>query len=187
MSVDTELEAWQREWRDQTEPFPMLKRKIRRQNLRIAAAIAAITVCLAVSVVEAVRTGNAFLAGLATGIGFAGIVHGGYSWWVRRGAWRPAAQTTLAYAELAYKRAAALARTTRFSFRFLVIAVAAYAGIVAWDWKTFSRAYALILVAMVIEVFWLNYNRRRAARGLKDSRKLWEQMQQFSNAGTEER
>jgi Flp pilus assembly protein TadB len=187
VTVDTELEAWRREWRDQTEPFPMLKRKIRRQNLRIAGAVAAIAVCLVVSVVEAVRTGNAFLAGLATGIGFAGIVQGGYSWWVRRGAWRPAAQTTLAYAELAYKRAAATARTTRFSFRFLVIAAVLYAGIAAWYWETFSVAYALILVAMVIEAFWLNYNRRRAARGLEDSRKLWEQMQRFSNAGTEER
>jgi hypothetical protein len=187
VTVDTELEAWRREWRDETEPFPMLKRKIRRQNLRIAGAITAMAVCLAVSVVEAVRTGNDFVAGLATGIAFAGIVQGGYSWWVRRGAWRPAAQTTLAYAELAYKRAAATARTTRFAFRFLLMVVAVYAGIAAWYWKTFSPAYALILVAMVIEAFWLNYNRRCAARGLEGSKTLWEQMQQLSNAGTEER
>lgn len=187
MTFDAELEAWQKEWRDQTEPFPMLKRKIRRQNLRIAGAVAAIAACLLVSTIEAFRTGNAFVAGLATGVGFAGIVQGAYAWRARRGAWRPAAQTTVAYAELAYKRAAATARTTQFSFRFLLIAVTAYAGIVLWHWKTFSVAYALILVAMVIEAFWLNHNRRRAARGVEESRKLWDQTRQFSNAGTEER
>ncbi|HEX4002712.1 MAG TPA: hypothetical protein VHX36_08690 [Candidatus Acidoferrales bacterium] len=187
MTVDTELDVWRRDWQEETEPFPMLKRKIRRQNLRIAGAVIAIAACLVVSTIEAVRTGNAFVAGLATGIGFAGIVQGGYAWRVRRGAWRPASQTTLAYAELAYKRAAATARTTRFSFRFIVIAAAVYAGVAVWHWKTFSLAYGLILVAMVIEAFWLNYNRQRAARGLEDSRKLWEQTQRFSNAGTEER
>ena len=185
MTVDAELDVWRREWREETEPFPALKRKIRRQNLRIVAAVAAIVVCLIVSTVEAVRTGNDFLAGLASGLAFAGIVQGAYSWWVRRGAWKPAAQTTLAYAELAYKRAIATARTTRFSFRFLVIAVALYAGVAAWHWKTFSSVYALILVAMAAELFLLDYKRRRAQRGLEESKRLFEQTKQFAGAGLE--
>ena len=185
MTVDTELDAWRREWREETEPFPALKKKIRRQNLRIAGAIAAIAACLIVSTIEALRTGNAFVAGLATGVGFAGIVQGTYSWWVRRGAWRPAAQTTLAYAELAYKRAIATARTTRFSFRFLVIAVALYAGVAVWYWKTFSGVYGLILVAMIAELFLLDYNRRRAERGLEESKAVFEQTKQFADAGAE--
>lgn len=186
MTLDTELEIWQREWRERTEPFPMLKRKIRRQNLRTAAAIAAIVICLAVSIIGAVRTRNSFLAGLATGIGFAGIVQGGYAWWVRRGAWRPAAQTTLAYAELAYKRAVARAKTTRFSFRFIAIVAAVTAGVVAWHWKTLTWPEALLLAAMVLEGFLLNDIRRRAARGVEESRKLWEQTRQFRDEGFSE-
>jgi len=182
VTVDTELDVWRREWREDTEPFPALKRKIRRQNLRIAGAIAAIAVCLIISTIEAIRTGNDFVAGLAVGIGFAGVVQGAYSWWVRRGAWRPAAQTTLAYAELAYKRAIATARTTRFSFRFLVIVVALYAGLVVWHWKTFALFHWLILVAMIAELFLLDYNRRRAQRGLEESKKLFEQTKQFADA-----
>ncbi|HTZ99400.1 MAG TPA: hypothetical protein VMB02_03650 [Candidatus Aquilonibacter sp.] len=181
MTLDSELEAWRREWRDRTEPFPMLKRKIRRQNLRTAAAVAAIVVCVAVSIIGAVRTGNAFLAGLATGIGFAGVVQGGYGWWARRGAWRPAAQTTLAYAELAYKRAVARARTTRFSFRFIVIVAAVTAGAVAWHWKRLTWPEGLLVAAMVLEGFLLNDIRQRAASGVEESRKLWEQTKQFAD------
>jgi hypothetical protein len=187
VTADAELDVWRREWREETEPFPGLKRKIRRQNLRIIAAVAAIAACLAVSTVEAVRTGNSFLAGLATGVGFAGIVQGAYAWRVRRGAWRPAAQTTLAYAELAYKRAIATARTTRFSFRFLAIVMALYAGLVAWHWKTLTALYALILVAIVAELFLLDYNRRRARQGVEESKKLWEQTKRFANSASEER
>lgn len=183
MTVDAELDVWRQEWREETEPFPALKKKIRRQNLRILAAVAAIAVCLIVSTVEAVRTRNDFVAGLATGLGFAGIVQGVYSWRVRRGAWRPAAQTTLAYAELAYKRAVATARTTRFSFRFLVVVVALYAGIAAWHWKTFSSVYALILVAMVAELFLFDYRQRRAQQGLEESKALFEETKEVAGAG----
>jgi len=105
---------------------------------------------------------------------------------VRRGAWKPAAQTTLAYAELAYKRAIATARTTRFSFRFLVIVVALYAGVGVWHWKTFSAVYALILVAMVAELFLLDYNRRRALRGLEESKALFEQTKEIADSGLED-
>ena len=55
MSNDTELEIWRQEWRDQTEPLPELRKKIKRQNLRTAAAIIAIGVCLAVSTSVALK------------------------------------------------------------------------------------------------------------------------------------
>jgi hypothetical protein len=185
VTVDTELDVWRREWREETEPFPALKKKIRRQNLRIVGAIVAIAVCLIVSTIEAIRTGNAFVAGLAAGIGFAGIVQGAFSWWARRGAWRPAARTTLAYAELAYKRAIATARTTRFSFRFLVIVVVLFAALAVWHWKTFAAVYGLILVAMVAELFLLDYKRQRAQRGLEESKALFEQTKEFADSGLE--
>ena len=34
MTSDLELETWQREWQEQTEPLPELKKKIKRQNLQ---------------------------------------------------------------------------------------------------------------------------------------------------------
>jgi hypothetical protein len=107
VSNDTELEIWRQEWRDQTEPLPELRKKIKRQNLRTAAAIVAIGVCLAVSTSVALKTRSPFMAGLAAGIVFASVFMGGYAWWVRRGAWKPTAQTTLAYAELVHRRAIA--------------------------------------------------------------------------------
>jgi hypothetical protein len=187
VTVDAELEVWRGEWRERTEPFPMLKRKIRRQNLRTVAAVAAIVICLALSTSGALRTGNSFLVGLAVGIGFAGALQGSYAWWARRGAWGPAAQTTLAYAELAYKRAVASARTTRFSFRFLLIATLLGAGLVAWHWREFLRVETLVLVAMVIELFLLNDNRVRAQKAVPEAAKLMEQTRQFADAEAEER
>jgi hypothetical protein len=187
VTVDTELEVWRREWREQTEPFPALKRKIHRQNLRIGAAVAAIVILLVLSTIEAARTGNAFLAGLASGLAFAGVVQGGYSWRVRRGAWRPAAQTTLAYAELAYKRAVANARSTRFAFWFLLVTLAAYAGFAIWHWRSFTATAALVVAAIVIELFLLDYKRRRAAGAVEPARKLWEQTKQSEEIESKER
>ena len=118
MNHDTELEIWQREWQEQTEPLPDLKKKIRRQNLKTVAAIFAVCVCLAISTAAALRTRSSFMAGMAVGIAFAGVFLGGYAWWVRRGAWKPTAQTTLAYAELSHRRAVAKAPPPASHFTF---------------------------------------------------------------------
>jgi Flp pilus assembly protein TadB len=185
VTADVELDVWRREWRDRTEPFPALKRTIRRQNLRITAAVAAIAVCLILATVGAVRGRSSFMAGLVAGLSFASVVMGGYSWWVRRGAWRPAAQTTLAYADLAYKRAVAGVRTARFSFRFICIATILYAGFVAWNWRTFSATAGLVVAAMTIEILLLNDKRRRAIQGVETSRELFEQTKQFAEARLE--
>jgi hypothetical protein len=189
VNVDAELEIWRREWRDRTEPFPALKRKIRRQNLRIVAAIAAIALCMILAAVGALRTHNSFMAGLVVGIAFASVFQGGYAWWARRGAWRPAAQTTLAYAELSHKRALATVRTTRFSFRFLLTGTVLYAGFVAWNWMAWTAAPratgALVVAAMVIELFLLADNRRRARRAIEETKKLLEQTKQFAESETE--
>ncbi len=172
MTIDTELENWQREWRHQTESLPELKRKIRRQNLRTVAAVVAICVCLALSTAGALRARSVFLAGLATGIAFASLFAGGYAWWVRRGAWRPTAQTTLAYAELSYKRAVAKARTLRFSFYFLLIATVLFAAFTAWNWKNFRARDGVILAAIVLELFFFKYYGRRKKREIEETKKL---------------
>ena len=173
MNHDTELETWQQEWRAQTEPLPDLKKKIRRQNLQIVAAIFAVGVCLAISTVVALRTRSPFVAGLAVGIAFAGLLLGGYAGWVRRGAWKPTAQTTLAYAELCYRRAIAKARTARFSFYFLLVATLLLASFVGWNWRRFRTRDGVIVAAMVAELFFLKHVERRKQRELEETEKLF--------------
>jgi hypothetical protein len=176
VTTDTELETWKQEWRDQTEALPELKRKIRRQNLRTAGAIIAVCLCLAFSVIVAMRTRSPFMAGMAAGIGFAGVFLGGYAWWVRRGAWKPTAQTTLAYAELFHRRAAAKARTLRFSFNFLLVATVLLAGFLAWNWRNFHTRDGIVLAALVIELFVLKRFGRRKKREAEETGKLVEDM-----------
>jgi hypothetical protein len=172
VTTDTELEAWRQEWRHQTEPLPELKKRIKRQNLSMVVAVITICACLALSTVEALRTRSSFMAGVAAGIGFASLLFGGYAWLVRRGAWRPTAQTTLAYAELSYKRAIAKARTLRFSFYFLLIATGLLTAFVAWNWKNFHARDGVIVAAMMVEMFFLRHYERRKRREIEETRKL---------------
>ncbi len=172
MKTDLELETWRQEWRDRTEPLPELKKKIRRQNLRTAAAAIAICLCLAVSSTEAWLHRSWFMAGMAAGIAFAGVFVGGFAWWVRRGAWKPTAQTTLAYAELSYKRAVAKARTLRFSFHLLLAMIVLFAGFTAWHWHDFHLRERMILGAIVIELFFLKHLERRKKREIVETKKL---------------
>jgi uncharacterized membrane protein len=172
VTTDTELESWRREWRDQTEPLPELKRKIRRQNLRMIAGVIAICICLVISAVEAFRHRSAFVTGMAMGIGFASLFLGGYTWWVRRGAWKPTAQTTLAYAELAYKRAIAKSRTIRLSFYLLLTVTVLLTALVALNWKTLSLRNGVIIAAIVAELFFLKYVGRRKQKEIIQTKKL---------------
>jgi TRAP-type C4-dicarboxylate transport system permease large subunit len=172
VNVDTELETWQQEWRTQTDPLPDLKKKIRRQNSRMIAAVALTGLCLILSTVAALKFRTLFLFGLASGIGFSSILLGGYAWWVRRGAWKPAAQTTLAYLDLAHKRAIARARSLRFGFYFLLIATLLFAGFASWNWRHTSARAVAILAAMVIELFYFNHIQRRQKLELEKARLL---------------
>ncbi len=178
MTIDTELEAWRQEWLEHTDPLPELKKKIGRQNLRTAAAILAIGLCLAVSTIEALRLHSSFLAGAATGISLVSIFVGGYAWWVRRGAWKPAAQTTAAYAELCYKRAVAKARTVRFSFYFLLATVIPIVAFSAFHWRTLRPFEGVILAALVAELFWLKHFERRKRQEIEETKKLVESVNQ---------
>jgi hypothetical protein len=172
VTTDTELESWRREWRDQTEPLPELKRKIKGQNLRMLVGVIAIFICLVISAVEAFRHRSAFVTGIAMGISFASLFLGGYTWWVRRGAWKPTAQTTMAYAELAYKRAIAKSRTIRLSFYLLLAATVLLTALVARDWKNLSLRNGVIIAALVAELFFLKYVGRRKQKEIIQTKKL---------------
>lgn len=181
MSVDTELETWRQQWRDQTEPLPELKRRIRRQNQRSALAVVAICVCLAVSAIAAWRTRSAFVAGIGAGIGFAGLVMGAYILRIRRGSWKPSAQTTLAYAELSHKRAVARVRTLRFSFWFLLltsVALGIFLVALGLHGGSFHLRDKIIFPALVIELFFLKYQEKRKQREVEQTRKFLEDIKE---------
>lgn len=178
MTIDNELETWRQQWHSETEPLPELKRKIKRQNLRTVAAVVAVCVCLALSTIEALRTRRSFAIGLASGIAFSSALMGSYVWWVRRGAWKPTAQTTLAYAELSYKRAVAKARSLRFAFYFLLIATTLFAGFMAWNWKHFHVRDGAIVAAMVLEMLLFQRLRRRKLQEMKETKKLIDDMKE---------
>ena len=177
MSRDAELEIWQREWRDQTEPLPALKKKIKRQNVRTVVAVVVIAVLLAFSTTQALLRHGSFMSGLATGLWFASLLLGSYGWRVRRGSWKPTAQTTQAYVELAHKRVVAKARTLRFAFYFLLTATTLYAGFVAWSWKATSEKplLALVLAGMIIELFVLRHFAQRKRGEIEETGRLMEQ------------
>ncbi len=174
MTTDTELERWQQEWREHTDPLPELKKKIRRQNWQTAAAIVAICACIVLATLAAIHKQSAFFAGSASGMGFAGIVLGGYAWWVKRGAWKPAANTTLAYAELTYKRAQAKVRILRFAFRFLLIAVVLFSGFLAVGVKHIHPRDIFVDAALIAELFYIKRQERRKLQELQETKKLVE-------------
>ena len=178
MTNDTELESLRQEWRDQTEPLPDLKKKIRRQNLRTVLAILTICVCLAISTAVALRTRSFFMAGVAVGIAFGSLFLGSYAWWVRRGAWKPTAQTTLAYAELSYRRAVAKARTVRFSLYFLLVATLLLIIFVGVNWKNFRTRDGVVIAALVTESFFLKRLERRKRSEIEETRKLIDDINQ---------
>jgi hypothetical protein len=178
VTTDTELEAWRREWHSQTEPLPELRRKIRRQNLRIAAVVIAIGLCLALSTAEAWRSRSWFMAGLAAGIGFASLLLGGFGWWVRRGTWRPTAQTTLAYVELSYRRAVAKSRTIRFSFYFMLAVTVLFTAFAGWRGTIFAARGGAVAAAMVAELFFLGYCGRQKRREIEATKRLIDDMKE---------
>lgn len=176
MSADLELEAWQQEWRSQADPLPDLKKKIRRQNVRMVVAIVMICLCVAVSATLAWRMRSLFFAGIAAGITFGGIVMGSYALRVRRGAWKPSAQTTLAYAELSYKRAVAKARMLHFSSHFLAVMLILFAGFSAWNWRAVHVREFATFGALVAEAIWLKLYGRRKTREITKCKKLLDEV-----------
>jgi hypothetical protein len=133
---------------------------------------------MALSAVAAWRYRTSFISGFAAGLWFASISAGSYAWWVRRGAWKPAAQTTLAYAELSYKRAIANARTKRFLFYFLLATMLGIAAFATWHWKPLSARDVAIVAALVAELFYLGHCWRRARQSVETTKELFDRLKE---------
>lgn len=172
MTSDTELQNWKEEWRERTGPLPQWKARIRRQNLWMAGSAALLGVALALSTGWALRAGGSFAAGLASGMWLATVALGGYGWWVRRGAWKPGAQTTLAYMELAHRRAVAKARQLRFSSLLLLAVMVPIAIFLAWSRGGLGMRELALLAACGIELIFFHRYRRRKEREAERTRQL---------------
>lgn len=177
VDLDLELKTWRQEWREQPAPLPELRKKIRRQNLRTLAAAIVLVACLAFSTVVAARTRGSFMFGFAVGLWFVTVFVGSYAWWVRRGAWKPAAQTTFAYVELCYNRAVAKAKTVRFSFYFLLTTTLLFAAYGSWHWQALVLRDVVIVTALVLELLFFAYYGQRLRQKVEESRKLLDQIE----------
>jgi hypothetical protein len=175
VSIDTELETWRQEWQSDTVALPDLKKKIRRQNRRTAAAMVATSVVLVFSTAAAIRTHGAFISGLAAGAWFASALLGSYAWRVRRGTWRPAGETTQAFLELCYGRAVAKARILRFAFRLLLVTIVLYIGFAAWHWRGMAWRGLAVLLALVTELFLMKRQERHKLQEVEETRKVMAQ------------
>lgn len=176
MTADTELENWKQEWGERTGPLPQWQTRIRRQNLWTAAAAVTLGVGLTLATAWAAQARTSFTAGLAVGMWLATLVLGSGAWWLRRGAWKPNAQTTLAYMELAHRRAVAKARQLQLSFYLLLSAILLLAIIAAWNWKAPSMRDLAILAVLGFELIYLRRFRQRKQREAERTRKLIDDM-----------
>jgi hypothetical protein len=135
--------------------------------------VVAICACLTVSTVWALRSGSSFLFGMASGIGFAGSLTGSYGLWLRRGAWKPTAQTTLAYAELSHQRAVARVRLLHFMLLLLLVTTVLFSGFIACNWR---HAHLLrdgvILAALVVELFYIRHKENSKKLEIPETQKL---------------
>jgi len=178
VTTDNELETWKQEWRDRTEPLPEWKTKIKRQNLWMTAAAMGTGVCLVLSTLWAVEARSSFAAGLAVGMWLTTVIAGSYTWRVWQGAWKPSAQTTLAYMELAHRRALAKARQLRFSFYFLLVSTVLLALFLTWNAKALAARDVAIVAALGIELVFFRQLRRRKQREAEQMKKLIDEMKE---------
>lgn len=173
--IDTELQTWAQEWRQDGDLLPDLKKKIRRQNRLMLLSAVLLAALMLLSAATAYYRGDSFTLGFASGLWAAAIVAGGYALRVRRGSWKPVSQTTQAYAALVHQRAVAKFKTVRFSGLLLLIATLLYTGETFVSWAAMSakshRVAASVSVAMLLELgfmVWYGKRKQRQADKAKD-------------------
>lgn len=109
MSTDTELHAWQRQWREQSLPATTaddLARSVRKgtslaRNWTIAAAV--LTVVMLVPLLQRTLSGSAnprFVIGVLLFV----VLVWSSTMWLARGTWRPRDESTAAFLDVSIKR-----------------------------------------------------------------------------------
>ena len=108
-SLDTELRAWQREWREQTLPSTSveeLARSVQRGNRHAIYGTVAAALLTIIAIVPLVRRAIAgtidtqFLAGVLIIVALVWVT----ALWLARGTWRPRDESTAAFLEVSIRR-----------------------------------------------------------------------------------
>ncbi|HLJ88322.1 MAG TPA: hypothetical protein VKZ53_15995 [Candidatus Angelobacter sp.] len=189
---DLELEAWQKAWHSETEPLPELKKRVQRQSrwwiARTATGVVLLLGIGAFAIWAALLEPSAVRVVWAVGVWItilAGIVHRA---WNQRQTWRPSAQTTLAFAELMYRRALAKVRAVHFSVHLVWAYYAFYAVLCVWQGKTLWQSMkadplvwigvgAGMLLTGVAYWMWMRWLLRRRNKALEKAKKFLDELQ----------
>jgi hypothetical protein len=118
MSMDTELEAWRREWVSGGADLPDLPLKVRRQSAFMRLMLVAdvlVTVIIGGGVIFlALRSPQTDLVVLAIAVWFFLGVAWTFGVKNRKGCWTPAAMTTTAFLDISIRRCRAAIKTSTF-------------------------------------------------------------------------
>jgi hypothetical protein len=190
MTDDRELESWREQWGSGAEPFPEIRSKIRRQQVRfaldnLAAAIAFVGFLIFAVFVRQQR--DELGTGWATGVCILAFVGAGYRVWVQRRAWRPNAQSTYAFVELWHERVMARIRLIRMAgyaipgwVVFCGVAIWANWAVIGKDVRAHPRAWSALLAAALIvtpgSLVVLGRLRRRKEAELKEVERILEEI-----------
>jgi hypothetical protein len=172
VSLDLELNAWRRDWSVDTEPLPELKRRVRAQDRRLGIGAVVLVACLAAGAALGLsQPFDSWWGGFAVGLWGACTLGVVTVLWVRRGTWRPAAETTDAYLTLLHRRAIAQVRKIVIFRRAMLVTVLGYAAFLAWH-PHLTVASGFVMLGLVAEMFWLRSVERRRRRDVEDAAAL---------------
>ena len=187
MKEDRELELWREQWHSAPERLPDLRTRVERQTRNMAIRLivrgALVAGLLALSVVAVVQKPTPGRIVWAIGLWALAISGVAATWKSHRDIWRPATETTRAFADLFHRRAAAKLHVIRWGFYGLMAWVVFYAVLCVWRWpaarpdvQAHPLQYLIALVGSLLMVAagfgviaWL---RRRRLVELKEAKKL---------------
>jgi Na+/melibiose symporter-like transporter len=187
---DHELQAWKQEWQAEVAgPLPQLKKRVRLQTARMIASNL-IGLILGVGVLiyaaRAVRrhpTPQTIVWGAAVLLFL--LASGIFIVWNQIGIWRVETHSTLAYAELSYKRALTKIRKTRFILVIIVCEAAFDLAYIVWsDWLQTGFHPGVFVIdltrgsaALLATWLFVKWYGRRKAHQLEQARRFMEELQ----------
>ena len=161
MSVDTELEAWRRQWQSETTVPVDLRRMVERQSRWMKAHLASqvlVTITIGGATAGwAVRAPQPHIVLLAIWTWVLIVAAWTFSLRVSRGTWSPSTQNTAAFIDLSVRRCRARLAAIRFASGFFLVQMVFVLGWVyryspahstpLWKWLLFS--------SLTIDTVWL--------------------------------
>jgi len=185
MTADQELNEWMNDWHAAAEPLNVVKEKVRRQGvMQMASTVAEILAAIALIGIpaEIARRNPSpdVFAWFVICFAFTAVAST-FSFNNFRGTWRPTAESTRAYLELAVKRAEARLRAADFGWNLLgleVVFVSVWC-VIRWaqgglDTGELFFRLGLVPVLSIPLTGWLLWSQRRARVDLRELRGVGE-------------